>query len=1116
MTIPTSNPKIVDGQLPKDQLGSIQRQLTVHVLCEGEIEGFPSASGTRGSSEYETSSKKDIFLNGTPILQQTAPVNPSPNNFNFQNVFTEARFGTSDQTRIQGFTDTETEFQVNVPLTQNVDITRTVNNNVDRIRITLRADILQNFTDEGDINGSSVRHTVKITQNNGTVSTPIDDTITGKSPNAYLRDYIINIPANFSYPLTITVRRLTADSTNQNRNTSRWVQYTEIQDEADAFPDTAHVAVRVDAETFPQSPNVMFRIRGKKIRIPHNATVRSDGSLSFSGIFDGTFLKNQDNTDKRVYCNDPAWVLYDLLTNERFGFGDHITDSMLDKFAFYSASVYNSELILDNEGRNPAPRFSCNAVIQNQVDSFNLINQLCSTMRATAFYSAGSITLSQDRPTDPSYFFTLANVTEEGFSYTNSSKSIKYTVVNVQFFDMQNQEFDYETVESTIYSKEKYGFVVKNIKAFAITSRTQAQRLGKWFLYTQAQEGEVITFKTTIEAGSLVRVGNVIKVADPVRSGVRRGGRIKSATLNTITVDDASSATDLDSTNEPFLSVIMPDGSVQKKQVIGEISNGIITVDSNFKNNLNVDTVPNTNSMWVLENNTKQTQLFRVISVVEQERFVYQITGVFHDPNKYAFVENDDPLEERSITTLTELAKPPSNLFAEERIVVINNRAVSKISLTWKQEIGVNEYQVQYRYENGNFINTNVTRTSFDILNTNAGLYEFRVFSLNARRRPSNLPAEFQLNAVGKTAKPQNVQNLRIEPVNEKLIRLRWDQSTEVDVTHGGFCRIRHSPKVDGSGTFQNATDIDKLSGNSTQVVVPYVEGEYLIRFEDDTGNLSAASSSVIIDLPDTLGSLLVQTRREENDTPKFQGDKTNIVRDDSLNCLKLSDPSTNSTGEYEFKDILDLEGVFSIDLKRHLFTEGYYPDDLFDSRTALIDTWDDFDGSEANNTNAEILVATTTSAPSGSNYADSDFIGKPFNTFVNGTYKARALKFKLKISTTDVAQNIQVKELGYTATFQRRTEFKTNVRTVDNNNNAAAKDIVFDKPFFVGTPTLLGADSNLPSIGITATDNITSGDFFQVTNISSTGFTVTFKNSSNTVIDRNFNFSVVGFGKGA
>ena len=1105
MPIPTSNPKLTDSKLPKDQLGSIQRQLSVHVLCEGEIEGFPSATGNKGSAEYNRTLEKDIFLNGTQILQQSSPSSAPDNKKNFQDVKTEARFGTSDQPKIKGFKDTETEFTVGNKLFSGVSISRTINNTVDRIRVTLQVDSLQRFKDDGDVVGTSVRHKIKIIQANGTSKTPIDNTIKGKTPNAYTRDYIINIPDSYVYPLTLEVTRITADSTDpKKQNNSKWIQYTEIQDKADRFPNTAHVAIRVDAEQFPQTPNVMFRIRGRKIKIPHNASVRSDGSLSFSGVFNGSL------NSTRVYCNDPAWVLYDLLTEERFGFGDHITESMLDKFAFYSASVYNSELILDNEGRNLAPRFSCNAVIQNQIDSYKLIGELCSTMRATAFYAAGTITLTQDRPTDPSYLFTYANVTEAGFNYQNQSKSIKYTVVNVQFFDMNNQEFDYETVEDEIYPPDKYGFVVKNIKAFAITSRTQAQRLGRWFLYTQANEGEIVNFTTTIEAGTLVRVGAVIKIADPVRSGERRGGRIKAATASTITVDDFSSATDLTSSNNAKLSVILPDGSVDQRPINGDIINGVIQLGGDP-----LPQVPNSGSIWVLENDSVETQTFRVISVTEVQALTYQITAVFHDNGKYDFVEKDEPLEDKSITTLTELKDPPTNLNVEERIVVVNNRAVSKIFITWKQVAGVNEYRVQYRFEDGNFVNTTVTRTSFEILNSNAGLYEIRVFSLSAIRRPSNVPVETNFQAQGKTAKPANVTNLRMEPVNEKLIRLRWDQSTEADVTHGGFCRIRHSPKADGTAVFENATDIDKLSGNSTQVVVPYIEGEYLIRFEDDTGNLSAASSSILLDLPDTLGSLLVQTRREENDTPKFQGNKTNVVRDDSLNCLKLTDPSANATGEYEFKDILDLGGVFSVDLKRHLFTEGYYPNDLFDSRIALIDTWDDFDGSEANNVNAELLVATTTSAPSGTNYADSDFSGKTFNTFVNGTYKARGLKFKLKLSTTDIAQNIQVKELGYTATFQRRSE-QGSARSVDDSNNPAAKDITFDKPFFVGTSTLLGVDSNKPSIGITATDNITSGDFFQVTNITSTGFRVTFKDSSNAVIDRNFNFSVVGFGKGA
>ena len=1106
MPIPNTNEstRITDPKLPKDQLGSIQRSTVVHVLGEGEIEGFATASKegrTQGTTNYLNASKKDIFLNGTPILKSSAnSASPADTDFNFTDVFVENRFGTANQSHISGIKNIETETTLNQVVTNSTPIQQQVaGSNFDAVRVTIGFSALQKFEDNGDIVGTSVHMKIQIIQNNGTVTTPIDDIVTGKSPSTYVRDYRIEIPSTFDFPITIKVIRETADSTSSTlQNASIWRSFTRITDKQNAYPNTAHTAIRVDAEQFPQLPRVMFRVRGMKIKIPHNATVRADGSLTFSGVFNGTLKTAKE------YCNCPAWVLYNLLTESRYGFGDHISESQLDKFSFYSASVYNNELISDQQG-GTEPRFSCNAVIQNQQEAYRLIGELCSVMRVQAYYQGGTILITQDRPTDPSYLFTYANVLSDGFSYTNTSKRIKYTIINIQFFDMETQEFDYETVEADQTLKNKFGSTVKNIRAFAVTSRGQAHRLGKWFLYTQAQEGEVVTFTTTLEAGTIVRTGAVIKVADPVRSGKRRGGRIASATLDTITVDDFTDATDLDVSNNPMLSVIMPNGTVEQKQV-KSISSGLITLNNNLS------AIPNANSVWVLENDTIETQLFRVVGVTEVKGLTYQITGVFHNTGKYAFVEDGTTLPTRNITTLTDLKPSPTNLQAEERIVVVNNRAISKIFITWQPVSGVQEYQVQYRYNNGNFVNTTVTRSDFEIFNSQIGTYEIRVFSFNAARKPSSTPTTKSLSAVGKTVPPANVSNLRVEPVNDKLIRLRWDQSADVDVTHGGFCRIRHSPKTDGSGTFEKATDIDKLSGNSTQIVVPYVEGEYLIRFEDDTGNLSASSSSIIVDLPDALGSLLVQSKREESGADKFQGNKTNVTFDNSINSIKLTNPATNSTGEYEFEEILDLGGVFVLDLKRHIFSEGFYSNDLFDDRTALIDTWRDFDGASAVDVNAELLVAVTKTAPTGTNYADSDFSGKTFDTFVNGIFEGRGFKFKVKLTSDDPAQNIKISELGYTATFQRRQEQSATAIA----SGSGVKNITFDKPFFVGTSTLLGANTNLPSIGITATDNITSGDYFQLTNISATGFSVHFKNSTNASINRNFNFVAVGFGKGA
>jgi len=347
-------------------------------------------------------------------------------------------------------------------------------------------------------------------------------------------------------------------------------------------------------------------------------------------------------------------------------------------------------------------------------------------------------------------------------------------------------------------------------------------------------------------------------------------------------------------------------------------------------------------------------------------------------------------------------------------------------------------------------------------------------------------------------------------------------------VTHGGRVYVRHSPLTNGNGTFSNSTDlIEALAGNTTTAEVPYLEGEYILKFRDDGGRFSAGETSVIIDLPDNLAPLIAQTRREDLDSPKFQGTKNNVAFDATTNTLNLVgggnfDDITDfdavgslddfggilPLGTYDFGgtaggDTLDLGGVFSLDLKRHFLTEAFYPSDLFDSR-GLIDDITDFDGATATEVNAEMLVRVTQDNPTSGSPTYTDF-----QTFANGTYKGRGFQFRAKLTSDDTAQDIKVSQLGYTASIQRRTE-QGNLTA----SGAGQKNITFQHPFFVGTSSILGANSNLPSVGINA-QNMVSGDYFLVTNVSSTGFTVEFKNSSNASIDRNFTYQAVGFGKG-
>jgi predicted phage tail protein len=1104
-----------------DTLHSRQFATFLDLVSEGEIEGFATASKeglTKGTTVYNNACLKDVFLNDTAVLKSTASSSsPNTTDFNFQNVGFTPRFGTANQTHIPGIESSESTTSVGVIVTKASPVTRTISNtSVDAIKVSISFPQLQKATDAGDLLGSTVSLQVLVQYNNGGYSTVITDTITGRTADAYQKDYRVDITGSF--PVDIRVTRVTADSTSSSLvDKFQWTSFAEIIDDKQTYLNSAYLSLRLDSQQFSSIPTRKYRLRGVKVRIP-GAGANSSGTPTVDNatgriVYPDGYIFN-GVMGAATYTNCPSMVLLDLLTNTRYGLGSHITDASLDLFSFVTASKYANTLVDDGLG-GQEPRFSCNVLMQSADEAFDLINDLSGVMRCMPIWSAGAMTITQDKPTDASYLFNLSNVLEDGFNYTGSDLKQRHSVISVSYFNMDTQEIDFEVIEDST-AVSKIGVNLKQVKAFACTSRGQAARLGRAILFSEQNESEVVTFTTSIDSGFIVRPGAVIEINDPVRAGVRRGGRVNAATTTTITVDDTAN-TDLPTTNNPTISVIMPDGTVETKNVTG-ISGAVVTVDSAFS------TTPNVNTIWLIQDTTVVAQKFRVVAVEEQDEINYTISALSYVPEKYAFIEDGTALPTRTVSILNQPVDPPNNVIANEQIVVINNQAVAKLIISWQPITGVTQYQINYRFNNGNYTSQTVSRPDYEIFNTEKGVYEIQIFAYNAALEISATSSDLTFNAVGKTAVPANVSNLTAEPISEKLIRLRWDLSTDVDVTHGGRVYVRHSTKTDGSGTFSNAVDlIEALAGNTTEATVPKLEGEYLLRFADDSGILSASSTSIILDLPDTQGSLLAQTRREDTDNPQFQGTKTNVAYDATTTSLNLvgsgnfddiTDFDTVSSlddfggivplGIYDFATTLDLGGVFSIDLQRHFLTEGFLPSNLLDAR-GLIDDYIDFDGTEATAVNAELLVRTTQTDPSGSPTYSA------FQTFANGTYKARGLQFRAKLTSTDTAQDIKVTQLGYTATFQRRTEQSATAIS----SGAGAKAITFDKAFFTGTSALNGANSSLPSIGITG-QNMASGDYFEVSSVSGTGFTVHFKNSSNASISRNFNYVAVGFGKGA
>ena len=741
----------------KDNLNSTQYAEVLDLISEGEIEGLKNGA-------------KSIFLNNTPLQSENG-------SYNFKNFTWAAVNGTQSQARLKLADTIEEVKAVGVEVEYGEPIVQTINDpNVTKVRIVLDFPALQRIKDDGDIVGASVSLRIQVQYDNGGYATSgsgfIEDTVKGRTADLYQRDYEIRLSGDF--PVNIKVTRLTVDSTSARlSNAFSWSSYTEIIDAKLNYPNSALVAMRVDAKQFSSIPQRSYLIRGIKVRIPSNATVVSaNGRLTYSGTWDGTFAAAQ-------WCTDPAWILWDLLTSTRYGFGDHIlTDAEktsftgnaanLDKWSFYAASQYANQLVPTGFGGSE-PRFSCNVVIQTPEEAYKLINDMCSVFRAMPYWSTGSLAINQDKPADPSYLFTLANVSEEGFSYSGSSRKTRPTVAVVSYFDMDMRDMAYEQVED-VDGIKKYGVVKTEISAFACTSRGQANRIGEWLLFSERYESEVVSFTTSLDAGVLVRPGQIIQISDPVRAGSRRGGRISSATTTAVTVDDATGLPTAGGT----LSVILPTGVVESRVVTSRTGN-VISVNPAFT------TAPINNSVWIYENSTLQTTTWRVLSVQEQDQAQYAVTALAYNASKYNYIERDRPLEVRTVSSLNQLPTAPINLVLSEALYEYQGQVRAKVIASWQAVVGVTQYSVRWRKDDGNWTAENTTGPDYEILDITPGNFDLEIYSLSATFKQSADALTGTIAALGKTAPPSDVTNLNYIANKDLGIVLTWDPILDID-----------------------------------------------------------------------------------------------------------------------------------------------------------------------------------------------------------------------------------------------------------------------------------------------------------------------------------------------
>lgn len=712
-----------------DSLHSLAVARIVDLLGEGELRGLVAGN-------------QSIYLNEVPVQN-------GDGTFNFSGVSVETRSGTQDQEYIQGFPSVENEVSVNVELRSGTPIVRTVSGvDLSAVRIRLAVPALQEVDSENaDRKGYSIDYAVDVSTDGGAYNTVLADTISGKTTTQYERSRRIDLPAGSQWQ--IRIRRLTPNQNNSLiSDVVNVLSMTEIIDVKLRYPNSALVALQVDASAFQSIPSRSYRIWGRIVRVPANydpitRAYASTGVGTSNGAWDGTF--------KVAWTNNPAWAFFDIVTNDRFALGNRIPLDWVDKWRLYQIAQYCDQLVSDGLG-GQEPRFTCSLFLQTRADAYRVVQDMASMFRGISFYAAGQVMASADMPKDPGATFSQANVIGGRFRYEGSGRKARHTVALVSWTDPD--DFGRQKVEPVQHREgvARYGVNQTEVTAIGCHSRAQAQRVGNHILFTENLETETVTFSVGLDALNCMP-GDVIQIADPNRAGRRNSGRARAAAANSLTLDSVPEAMAVGDQ----LHATLPSGKVEGRTISGiDRASGVVTVAAPWS------AVPVPQSIWATESSELVMQLFRVVGITEGDELSYTITALKHVPGKYAAIDDGTRLELPPISIIPpSVQPPPTNVTLSSHVVIDQGIATPTLTIQWDAADKAIAYDVEWKRDDLNWVRAGrVATASIDIPGAYAGQYLARVRAVNALNAVS-LPAMSALTTInGKTEPPPAVTSL--------------------------------------------------------------------------------------------------------------------------------------------------------------------------------------------------------------------------------------------------------------------------------------------------------------------------------------------------------------------
>lgn len=670
----------------------------LEVLSQGEIVGLVDGS-------------KGIYFDDTPVQN-------SDNTYNFDRFQYDERVGLPSQSYMTGFPSVEIPTSLNAQINVGTPIVFTTTDpDTDAVRITIGIPQLSTTsTKNGNTKGNKVEFLVEVKLGAGAYVPALNGSIEGKTMSYYERDFRIERPGTTGN-WSVRVTRTTPDLDKANiQNKIVFARATEIQDVKLTYDNVAYVGVSVDAQaTGGAIPLRAYRVKGLIVNVPNNY---NPTTRAYTGIWNGGFV--------RAWTDNAVWLLYDLLTNTRYGMGEYITAAEIDKYSFYDCAVYNDALVPDGKG-GYEPRFTWNTPIMGSQDALSAIQDVAGSFNAMLVKEGPLFRLIQDRPSSPVAVVTNANVIDGLFNYASTAIDQRVTVANVTFNDKTNRwKTQVETVEGDEISLERYGYVQTDITALGATTEGQAQRAGKWFLESQLVQNETCSFSMSFN-GMALRLGDVIRIYDQDYTTINHSGRVTAvsgAGPYTITVDRPITVSANDST------LIYYSGSAATQYEAPFVS-GQVTGSATTTVQVTVpggQTPPAINDVWVVSDAVEPRE-FKIVGITHSEKNVIAFSCIFHDPNKYNRVELgiDVPAPVYSGVNSNRIS-PPINLKFTPNNFVVDGAIRRDLTVSWEANSTLaNRFTFSYRLDQNTWSNETVYSPGAEIIGIDEGTYEVKV-----------------------------------------------------------------------------------------------------------------------------------------------------------------------------------------------------------------------------------------------------------------------------------------------------------------------------------------------------------------------------------------------------